>query len=70
MGSGPFPTEVHGDLEEELRREGAEYGTTTGRPRRVGWLDLTAVRYAARCAAVQSSPDAVLAVAFGTGVQM
>ncbi|KAK9787238.1 hypothetical protein WJX73_003087 [Symbiochloris irregularis] len=48
VGAGPFPTELHGDLEEHLRKEGAEYGTTTGRPRRVGWLDLVAVRFAAR----------------------
>jgi adenylosuccinate synthase len=48
VGSGPFPTELHGPLADELRERGAEYGTTTGRPRRVGWLDLVALRYAAR----------------------
>jgi adenylosuccinate synthase len=48
VGSGPFPTELDGDLGEELRRRGGEVGTTTGRPRRVGWLDLVALRYAAR----------------------
>lgn len=48
VGSGPYPTEVHGHLAEELRRVGAEYGTTTGRPRRVGWLDMVALRFAAR----------------------
>jgi len=48
VGSGPFPTELDGELGEELRRRGGEIGTTTGRPRRVGWLDLVALRYAAR----------------------
>lgn len=50
VGAGPYPTEVHGELAEDLRRIGAEYGTTTGRPRRVGWLDIPALRYATRCA--------------------
>ena len=48
VGSGPFPTELEGGLGDELRERGAEFGTTTGRPRRVGWLDLVALRYAAR----------------------
>ena len=48
VGAGPFPTELDGDLAEEIRERGGEYGTTTGRPRRVGWLDLVALRYAAR----------------------
>jgi adenylosuccinate synthase len=48
VGAGPFPTELEGDLADELRERGGEYGTTTGRPRRVGWLDLVALRYAAR----------------------
>lgn len=48
VGAGPYPTEIHGDLAEEIRAIGAEYGTTTGRPRRVGWLDVPALRYAAR----------------------
>jgi adenylosuccinate synthase len=48
VGSGPFPTELEGPLGDELRERGAEVGTTTGRPRRVGWLDLVALRYAAR----------------------
>jgi adenylosuccinate synthase len=46
VGSGPFPTEIDGQLAEELRRLGSEYGATTGRPRRVGWLDLVSLRYA------------------------
>ncbi len=48
VGAGPFPTELEGPLGDELRERGAEFGTTTGRPRRVGWLDLVALRYAAR----------------------
>jgi adenylosuccinate synthase len=48
VGSGPFPTELEGPLADELREKGGEYGTTTGRPRRVGWIDLVALRYAAR----------------------
>ena len=48
VGAGPFPTELDDVLGEELRRLGGEYGTTTGRPRRTGWLDLVALRYAAR----------------------
>ncbi|MEL6534793.1 MAG: adenylosuccinate synthase [Bacteroidota bacterium] len=46
VGSGPFPTELHDEVGEELRKEGREFGATTGRPRRCGWLDLPALRYA------------------------
>eukprot|EP00736_Rhodelphis_marinus_P009022 Rmarinus@m.27891 len=45
VGEGPFPTEVDGVLAENLRRIGHEYGTTTARPRRVGWFDAPVVRY-------------------------
>ncbi|MGI8902173.1 MAG: adenylosuccinate synthase [Solirubrobacteraceae bacterium] len=48
VGSGPFPTELDGTVADEIRERGQEYGTTTGRSRRVGWLDLVALRYAAR----------------------
>lgn len=48
VGAGPYPTEIHGNLAEELREVGGEYGTTTGRPRRIGWLDMVALRYASR----------------------
>ncbi len=48
VGNGPFPTELHDSLGEEIRRVGHEFGATTGRPRRTGWLDLVALRYAAR----------------------
>ncbi|MBK7406812.1 MAG: adenylosuccinate synthase [Saprospirales bacterium] len=45
VGSGPFPTELDDETGETLRREGAEFGATTGRPRRCGWLDLPQLRY-------------------------
>jgi adenylosuccinate synthase len=48
VGAGPFPTELDGGLADEIRERGGEYGTTTGRARRVGWIDLVALRYAAR----------------------
>jgi adenylosuccinate synthase len=48
VGSGPFPTELHDGLGDAIREAGGEYGTTTGRARRVGWIDLVALRYAAR----------------------
>lgn len=48
VGNGPFPSELEGQLSETLREKGKEYGATTGRPRRVGWLDLVALRYFAR----------------------
>ncbi len=48
VGEGPFPTEVTGDVAHRLREAGNEYGATTGRPRRCGWLDLTALRHAVR----------------------
>ncbi len=47
VGAGAFPTELEGPTAERIRERGREYGTTTGRPRRCGWLDLVAVRYAA-----------------------
>jgi adenylosuccinate synthase len=46
VGSGPFPTELHDETGEELRKTGNEFGATTGRPRRCGWIDLVALRYA------------------------
>ncbi len=48
VGSGPFPTELDDEFGEQLRKAGGEFGTTTGRPRRTGWLDLVALRYGAR----------------------
>ena len=48
VGESPLPSEIHGDEANSLREKGGEYGTTTGRPRRVGWLDLVQVRQAVR----------------------
>ena len=48
VGESPLPSEIHGDDADSLRNKGGEYGTTTGRPRRVGWLDLVQVRQAVR----------------------
>ena len=48
VGGGPFPTELLDATGDRIREVGREYGTTTGRPRRVGWLDLAALRYATR----------------------
>lgn len=48
VGSGPFPTELKDELGERLREIGMEYGATTGRPRRCGWLDIVQLRFAAR----------------------
>ncbi len=45
VGSGPFPTELHDKSGEDLRQAGGEFGATTGRPRRCGWLDLPALKY-------------------------
>lgn len=45
VGSGPFPTELHDEVGEKLREVGREFGATTGRPRRCGWLDLPALKY-------------------------
>ncbi|WP_420147522.1 adenylosuccinate synthase [Spirosoma sp.] len=46
VGSGPFPTELNDETGERIRQEGREFGATTGRPRRCGWLDLPALKYA------------------------
>ncbi len=48
VGSGPFPTELDDSIGEHLRKEGGEFGATTGRPRRCGWLDLVVLRHAVR----------------------
>jgi adenylosuccinate synthase len=53
VGAGPFPTELEDALGERLRATGQEFGATTGRPRRCGWLDLVALRYAVRICGIQ-----------------
>jgi len=45
VGNGPFPTELFDETGDLLRKTGAEFGSTTGRPRRCGWLDLIAAKY-------------------------
>ena len=52
VGRGPFPTEIFGATANFIRRTGKEYGTTTGRPRRIGWLDLIQLRFAIRASGV------------------
>jgi len=46
VGGGPFPTELHDEVGDRIRKVGAEFGSVTGRPRRTGWLDMPALRYA------------------------
>lgn len=48
VGEGPFPTELDNEIGEQIRQQGHEFGTTTGRPRRCGWLDLVALRHSCR----------------------
>ncbi len=52
VGSGPLPTEVEGELANQIREKGKEYGTVTGRPRRVGWLDLESVKFSCKVCGV------------------
>ena len=52
VGGGPLPTELFDKVADEIRERGYEYGTTTGRPRRVGWLDLPAVKFACQLSSV------------------
>ncbi len=54
VGTGPFPTELEDEIGERMREKGGEFGTTTGRPRRIGWLDMVMVRYSARINALTS----------------
>jgi adenylosuccinate synthase len=52
VGDGPFPTELNNEIGDHIRKVGNEYGTTTGRPRRVGWFDSVVVRYARRVSGI------------------
>jgi adenylosuccinate synthase len=54
VGTGPFPMEFYGDIADALRSRAGEYGTSTGRPRRLGWLDLAALHNVARINGVSS----------------
>lgn len=65
VGAGPFPTEQDNDVGNYLRERGHEYGTTTGRPRRCGWFDAVAVRYAADLSGVDELALSLLDVLTG-----
>lgn len=65
VGEGPFPTEQDNEIGDSIRERGREYGTTTGRPRRCGWLDLVAVRYAAMVSGVKEIACMLLDVLSG-----
>ena len=65
VGEGPFPTEQPNEVGEYLRRRGREYGTTTGRPRRCGWLDLVVVRWAVQVNGMTSLAVTLLDVLSG-----
>ncbi len=54
VGSGPFPTELDDAIGEGIRERGAEYGTTTGRPRRCGWFDAVAARFAVEVSGIDA----------------
>jgi adenylosuccinate synthase len=54
VGMGPFPTELDNDIGERLRKTGEEFGATTGRARRCGWLDIPALRFAVRVSGIQA----------------
>lgn len=54
VGEGPFPTELNDAFGDQLRESGSEYGATTGRPRRCGWLDLVAVKYALQVSGIKN----------------
>jgi len=62
VGEGPFPTEEQGPVGETIRERGHEYGTVTGRPRRCGWFDAVAARYAARLNGMDSAALTLLDV--------
>lgn len=65
VGNGPLPTELLDETGETIRQRGREFGTTTGRPRRVGWLDLVAVRYSAMLSGATSLAVTLLDVLSG-----
>ncbi len=54
VGEGPFPTELFGEQAHEIRERGHEYGTVTGRPRRIGWFDAVVAKYVARLAGIDN----------------
>jgi adenylosuccinate synthase len=67
VGAGPFPTELFDETGEQMLRRGHEFGTTTGRPRRCGWMDLVALRYAVRLNGMDALAITKLDVLSGIG---
>ncbi|MCA9600492.1 MAG: adenylosuccinate synthetase, partial [Myxococcales bacterium] len=67
VGGGPLPTELTGEAGDRLREAGAEFGATTGRPRRCGWIDIPALRYAVRVNGIDSLAITKLDVLSGLG---
>ncbi len=65
VGDGPFPSELHDEIGDKIREIGREYGTTTGRPRRIGWLDAVILRYATRVNGLSSLALTLLDVLTG-----
>lgn len=65
VGEGPFPTELHDETGDGIRERGHEYGTVTGRPRRVGWLDAQVARYTAKLAGITNWTITLLDVLSG-----
>lgn len=70
VGDGPFTTEIRGEVADRIREVGAEYGSVTKRPRRVGWLDLPALKYAAQVNGLDGLIITKLDVLTGMDVQM
>jgi adenylosuccinate synthase len=67
VGAGPFPTELFDEVGEQMLQKGHEFGTTTGRPRRCGWMDLVALRYAVRLNGMDALAITKLDVLSGIG---
>lgn len=67
VGAGPFPTELHDEIGEQIIEQGHEYGTTTGRKRRAGWMDLVGLRYAVRLNRMDALAITKLDVLSGVG---
>src|SRR5690606_24241376 len=65
VGNGPFPSELFGDFAQNIRIKGNEFGTTTGRPRRIGWLDTVVINYSKRVSGISSLAVTLLDVLTG-----
>lgn len=65
VGAGPFPTEIEGPLADRIRQKGNEFGSTTGRPRRIGWFDAVAAQYSASLNGIDSLAITLLDVLTG-----